>query len=144
MIYLNIDSIFSLLSTRYSHTDIPTKNQIEILRSFILIAHFRYSSISSWCKKPLQDPLLAFFIGCLPYMTPTVSCHYDFINRLFPKNFHLSIFPVNFHKKYKDKSKKNEKLENVKPNTINNLVDSFDVSYSNDNDEFVQSLYFSC
>lgn len=37
MIQLDVDSIFSLLSTRYSHTGRPAKNQIKILRSFILI-----------------------------------------------------------------------------------------------------------
>lgn len=143
MIQLDVDSIIPLLAAKYSHTGRPAKNQIEILRSFILMAHFRFSSISLWCKKLLQDPLLAVLIGCLPYKTPAASCHYDFINRLFPKNFRSHILPVDFHKKHKDKPNKHEKLENVKPNTINDLVDSFDISYSNDNDEFVQSLYFN-
>lgn len=143
MILRDVDSIFSLLSTRYSHTGRPAKNQIEILRSFILMVHFRYSSISLWCEKLLRILcwlfLLAVYLTRLPLLLVITILLTVYSPRIFVCIFSLLIFT----KKHKDKPKKNKKLENAKPNTINDLVDSFNVSYSNNNDEFVQSFYFN-
>lgn len=143
MVQLDVDSIIPLLATKYSHTGRPAKNQIEILRSFILMAHFRYSSISKWCDKLHQDPLLAILIGCPPYHSPASSNHYDFMARFFPEDKRSHILPAHLQKKNKAKPKKNEKLENVAPGVIRNLVDSLDSSYENDNDSFIQSLFFN-
>ncbi|WP_288060274.1 hypothetical protein [Thomasclavelia cocleata] len=77
-----------------------------------------------------------------PYQTSVSSNHYDFMARFFPEDKRSHILLAHLHKKNKDKPKKNEKLENVGPGVIRNLIDSLDSSYENYNYSFIQSLFF--
>ena len=50
MIWLDVDNTFDILRPLYSNTGRPAKNQIQFLRSFILMAHFKYFSIKNGLK----------------------------------------------------------------------------------------------
>lgn len=141
MVQLDVDSIIPLFYTRYSSTGRPAINQMEIFRSFILMSHFGFSSISKWCRKLRQDPALALLIGCEPFTTPSSSCHYDFISRFFPQITQLRILPAFKNTKSKLKPKRNEKLENVPQGKVRQLVESFNDSYPQMNDYFIQTIF---
>lgn len=83
MIFLDVDSIFDLLRPLY-HQSLgrPAKNQIQILRSLILMAHYRTYSIDKWVSTLNKDSSLASLCG-FENNVSSVSSHYDFINRLF-------------------------------------------------------------
>lgn len=59
MIWLDVDNTFDILRPLYSNTGRPAKNQIQFLRSFILMAHFKYFSIKKWVKRLKKQNALA-------------------------------------------------------------------------------------
>lgn len=83
MISLDGDSIIPFMSRFYSHTGRPAKNQMEILRSFILMPHFRCFSPENWTLKLQYDPLLAIISGFDPLDISAFSSFYDFVNRFY-------------------------------------------------------------
>ena len=50
------------------------------LRSFILMNHFKFTSISEWVNEASNDDLYKFLVGT--DKMPGISSHYDFINRI--------------------------------------------------------------
>ena len=129
MIFLDVDSIVPVLQPLYSHTGRPAKFQIEILRSFILMFHFGYTSISKWTTSLKNDPALAILIGCHPNTTPACTNHYDFINRIFQFYSPEDIFPPNKNSKPKLKLKKNQKLPETKIK-MNDVVDFYSSGFT--------------
>lgn len=74
MIALDVDSVIPFMRDFY----FPIGHQIEILRSFILMAHFRCLSFKKWVMKLHKDKLLAVLSGFNPNHIPTFSSFYDF------------------------------------------------------------------
>ena len=72
----------------------PAIDPIYIIRSFLLMLIFGYTSIDKWVRAVKADILLQYLIGT--WNVPSISAHYDFINRvthtnptfteLYPKN----------------------------------------------------------
>lgn len=135
MVHLRVDDIIPILTGLYSHTGRPAKNQIEILRSFILMAHFNETRIKKWVQSLHDDPLIAILCGFEPNNIPAASNHYDFINRIFGNFFHHNIYPPSrYHKpNTKQKPKKGEKLNNLDKFTTDDVV-NFYLDGNDDND----------
>lgn len=117
MIWLDVDNTFDILRPLYSNTGRPTKNQIQFLRSFILMAHFKYFSIKKWVKRLKKHNALAIICGFDPLDVPSFSSHYDFIHRLFLKKKYSRNDFVCENRPYKNidtksKPKNGSKLEN--------------------------------
>ena len=135
MIWLDVDSISALLSPLYSKTGRPSKNQIQILRSFILMAHFRCFSIKNWVKKLKKQKALAVICGFDPEHVSSFSSHYDFIHRLYLKEKYKRSDFICDDKPYKKlntkkKPSKGSKLENYNIRATDEL---FNIFSSNDN-----------
>lgn len=130
MIFLDVDSIIPLLSPLYKHTGRPAKNQIQILRSFILMTHFRSYSIKKWVRKLKKHHCLAALCGFDPLLVSSVSSHYDFMNRLYLGDKLKSAHHVLDHKPYEKPSKKNtpshgQKWDNFSSSATNDLLNHF-------------------
>ncbi len=129
MVQLCVDDIIPILRGLYSHTGRPVKNQIEILRSFILMAHFNETRIKKWIQSLHDAPLLALLCGFEPDNIPAASNHYDFMTRIFGDFFHHNIYPPSrYHK-----PKKGEKLNNLDKLTTDDVV-NFYLDGNDDND----------
>lgn len=73
----------NLLAGCYSNTGRPAI----LLRSFILMLHFGYTSVDRWVADVKEDVLLQILIGD---KVPSVPTHYDFINRLTDSDPHMN------------------------------------------------------
>lgn len=83
MIFLDVYSIFELLRLLYHNSLVRSaKNQIHILCSLIIIAHYRTYSINNWVTTLNKDSSLAALCG-FENNVSSVSSHYDFMNRIF-------------------------------------------------------------
>lgn len=131
MLSLDVDALIPFISTFYSDFGRPAKNQIEILRSFILMAHFRVYSPKCWVKLLKEDSALALLSGFHPDNVSAFSSFYDFINRFYSSDAELStIQPADFFKKDKSKKPKNHsKLVNFTDEDTSSLLKK----YSSDN-----------
>lgn len=125
MVHLRVDDLIPLLSSAYSHTGRPASFQMEIFRSFILMAHFKVVSIKNWVKTLSHDPLLAFLCGFHPDHVPASSNHYDFISRIFFHFAHHSLFMPCKNSKPKVKLKKGEKYKPIRNFTTEQVVDFY-------------------
>lgn len=125
MIHLRVDEIIPLLSSAYSHTGRPARLQIEILRSFILMSHFKHTSINLWVDTLLHNPILAFLCGFHPDDIPSPSNHYDFISRIFSHFVHHNLYPPCKNNKPKAKLKKGEKYKPDVKFTTDQVVDFY-------------------
>ncbi len=129
MITLDVDAIIPLMKSYYSYTGRPAKNQMEILRSFILASHFNCLSIEKWVNKLRSDVLLAIICGFVPGHVPAVSSFYDFINRFYidapvHRDDHV-LEPNHFCCDNSKKPKRNEKLENYEISDTVSLYDQY-------------------
>lgn len=128
MIFLDVDSVISLLKPLYSHTGRPAKNQIAILRSFILMAHYRCLSIPKWVDIISKNKCLAILCGFKPDDISSFSSHYDFISRIYlgqkrhREDFILSEKP--YKSKELKKPGKGQKWDNHKPSATNELYET--------------------
>ena len=127
IIWLDVDNTFDILRPLYSNTGRPAKNQIQFLRSFILMAHFKYFSIKKWVNRLKKQNALAIICSFDPLDVPSFSSHYDFIHLLFLKkkysrnDFICEIKPynnINTHSKPKNGSK----LENFNMSATDELL----------------------
>lgn len=129
---LDLDPIRDALSPYYSHTGRPALHQPQILRSFLLMVDSKETSIKNWVRKLHSDPLMAFLIGCSHDSLPSLSSHYDFIDRLWlrdkeiQKQELLHQFHYNFFKKPKKiKLKKGQKLPPKSKSSVKKMADFF-------------------
>lgn len=76
-----------LLSCYSQVTGRPANDPAIYIRSFLLMLHFDCLSIDKWIATVRSDILLQYLIGT--WDIPSVSCHYDFINRLTGSDPHL-------------------------------------------------------
>lgn len=74
IIWLDVDNTFDILRPLYSNTGRPAKNQIQFLRSFILMAHFKYFSIKKWVNR-LKNKMLWLSFAVLIHLMSLVSVH---------------------------------------------------------------------
>lgn len=125
MIALDVDSFISFLPQFYSSTGRPALFQIEILRAFILMPHFHCLSLKKWVNKLLHDPALAILCGFDPSHVPKVSSFYDFMNRFYPEEHSSHILPKDKNVNNKSKPKKHQKLDNLSPNSTQDLYDYY-------------------
>jgi len=129
---LNLDPIRDHLIPYYSNTGRPALCQPQILKSFLLMVDSKEVSIKNWVRKLHSDSLLAFLIGCAPGSVPSLTSHYDFIDRLWmrdkeiQKRERLKKHKYNFFKKpKKGKLKKGEKLPPKSTGSVKKMVDFF-------------------
>lgn len=129
MIALSVDSVIPFMRSFYSPKGRPATHQIEILRSLVLMAHFRCLSPKKWVKKLRKDKLLAILSGFHPDDIPAFSSFYDFFNRFYLNdNRHRNDFilePKHFSYNKKNKPKNHSKLENFKPEDTQSLYELY-------------------
>ncbi|MCR4950664.1 MAG: transposase, partial [Solobacterium sp.] len=113
------DLLFSL----YSNTGRPAIDPSLLIRSFILMQHLGYTSITRWCDDLLCDSLLQYLIGSLS--PPSMASHYDFIIRLTGVDPHMDVLYSKDHYKKppKQKPKHGEKLKNYSHTDTYYLLD---------------------
>lgn len=129
MIWIDINGAFEILKDSYSTTGRPAEQQAEILRSFILMPHFKYTSIKNWAARIKSDPFIAALIGSSPGNTPASSNHYDFLNRfIFFEHEDDNILPKGYFSSPEFKPKRNEKLNNINSNSVSELIDQLNSS----------------
>ena len=94
MYYLNLDSIREDFAPRYSLTGRPSNQQSEILRSFILMSHFKYAELEKWLIYAKSSKVICGLIGVTPDTLPGESTHRDFISRLWTSDDSSRLRPV--------------------------------------------------
>lgn len=136
---LDLDKLKGIISPLYSPTGRPALHQPEIFRSFILMNELGYN-LDNWIPKLKSSFFLRTLVG-LDEDVPSVSSHYDFINRLMDTNEH----PRLKMKKHKPTKKigKNKKLPNKHPNIVQRLVDKIlcGPSFSNRSEKYLQRIF---
>ena len=80
---LDLDPVMDYISSFYSSTGRPAKNQTQIIRSFILMLMLGFTSLTAWISKLKADSLLALLIGSSPASLPPLGSYFDFIDRLW-------------------------------------------------------------
>ena len=118
--------VSDLLFSLYSCQGRPAIDPAILIRSFVLMQHFKYTSIHNWCEALHSDILLQYLIGT--FSPPSPASHYDFIIRLTGKDPHLDdLHPKDLYKKPdpKDKPKKGEKLINYSHVQTYYLLDKY-------------------
>lgn len=136
---LRVDLVSDLLFSLYSFTGRPANDPAIYIRSFILMQHLRYDSITNWCRDVKSDSLLQFLIGS--NRVPNSASHYDFINRLTHDDPHRSLlFPKSKFFFEKQKLKKGEKLINFTKEDTEFLVDAYSTNPQWDKDRLSYTL----
>lgn len=75
---LNLDKAYPIINKLYpENKGIPAKNQVEILRSFVLMMDLKHSSITLWSKEVACDKLLCAMCGFDFDDVPSVASYYD-------------------------------------------------------------------
>lgn len=115
---LDLDPVMEYLSAFYSPIGRPAKNQVQIIRSFILMVMLGFTSLTAWLRKLKADPLLAALIGSAPDALPPLGSYFDLINRLWTqpqalqKTGRKDLFPKDKNSKPSKKPGKGKKLPN--------------------------------
>lgn len=134
---LDLDPVMGYLSGFYSYTGRPAKNQVQIIRSFILMGMLGCTSLTAWIKKLKADSLLATLIGCIPESLPPLGSYFDFMDRLWTQPKALQgtgrkdLFPKHKNGKPSKKPGKGKKLPNKHPGITDTMV-----SYALGHEEF--------
>ena len=91
MLLMEPERAHDLFASSYSHTGRSAHDPVIILRSFILMPHFGYTSVDVWVNDVKEDNLLQLLIGVInPKEAPSVGTHYGFINRLTNSDPHMN------------------------------------------------------
>lgn len=115
---LDLDPVMEHLAPFYSSTGRPALNQVQLIRSLVLMLHLGITSLSAWIHRLAADDLLAFLIGCTPGSLPPLGSYYDFMDRLwlqdpqFEKLGRNDTFPAHRNKKPGKKPGDGDKLPN--------------------------------
>ena len=70
---LDLDPVMEYLSAFYSPVSRPAKNQVQIIRSFILMVMLGFTSLTAWLRKLKAGSLLALLAGCNPDSLPPLG-----------------------------------------------------------------------
>jgi hypothetical protein len=111
---LDLDVLKEIISECYSHTGRPSNLQPEVFRSLVLMTMFKESP-ETWYHKLLFNGILKTVCGFGDWI-PSVSSHYDFINRIVKLDEKPRI--KRRKKKPKKKLKKGEKLPPKRKGTV--------------------------
>ena len=79
---LDLDPVMEYLSAFYSPVGRPAKNQVQIIRSLILMVMLGFTSLAAWLRKLKADSLPAVLIGCDPDSLLPPGSYFDLMNRL--------------------------------------------------------------
>lgn len=115
---LDLDPVMEYLSAFYSPIGRPAKNQVQIIRSLILMVMLGFTSLTSWLQKLRADSLLAALTGCTPSSLPPLGSYFDLMDRLWtqPKASQRTgrkdLFPKGKNAKPSKKPGKGKKLTN--------------------------------
>ena len=137
---LDLDKLKNIISPLYSSTGRPALHQPEIFRSFILMNDLGFK-LDNWIPKLQNNFVLRTIIGVDKDSIPSVSSHYDFINRLIK----IDEKPRIKLKKRKPSKNigKNKKLPNKHPDIVARLVDKIlcGRSFSQRPERFLQQIF---
>lgn len=126
MVWLDVDGISEFISSHYSLTGRPAIHQMEILRSLVLMSHFKCRSFKVWAKRLKEDPLLAILSGFEEDDTPSFSNFYDFVSRFYKEEKKKHILECEHFKNTYSKPKgKNAKLVNHSKQTVDELSQKY-------------------
>ena len=79
---LDLDPVMGYLSAFYPPVGRPAKNQVQIIRSLILMALQGFTSLTAWVEVLRTDSLLAALIGSTPDSLPPLGSYFDLMDRL--------------------------------------------------------------
>ena len=97
----NLTEIVPLIQSTYSKSNqgAPPKDAVDLLRSLIIMAYCKETSISSWIKTLRSEPFYAILSGFIPAcyspfktegiladQIPGIGTFYDFMDRLIHKD----------------------------------------------------------
>ncbi len=134
---LDLDPVMGYLSAFYSPVGRPAKNQVQIIRSLILMALQGFTSLTAWVVGLRTDSLLAALIGCTLDSLPPLGSYFDLMDRLWtqPKASQRTgrkdLFPKDKNGKPSNKPGKGKKL----PNKHSGITDKM-AAYALDHTEF--------
>lgn len=134
---LNLDPVMEDLSQFYSHTGRPAINQVQIIRSLILMVMLRFTSLTAWVEKLKADSLLAVLAGFAPASLAPLGSYFDLMDRLWSqptalqKTGRKDLFPAHNNKKPSRKPGKGKKL----PNKHSGITDTL-ATYALNHDSF--------
>ena len=74
---LDLDPVMDYLSAFYSPVGRPAKNQVQIIRSLILMVMLGFKSLTAWVRKLQADSLPAVLAGCSPGPLPPLGSYFD-------------------------------------------------------------------
>ena len=83
---LDLDPVMGYLSAFYPPVGRPAKNQVQIIRSLILMALQGFTSLTAWVVELTTDSLLAALIGCTPDSLPPLGSYFDLMDRLWTQS----------------------------------------------------------
>ena len=115
---LDLDPVMEYLSAFYSPVGRPAKNQVQIIRSLILMVMPGFTSLTAWLRKLKADSLTAVLIGCNPDSLPPPGSYFDLMNRLWAqsresrRSGRKDLFPKHKNGKPSKKPGKGKKLPN--------------------------------
>ena len=134
----NLTGIVPLIQSTYSKSNqgAPPKDAVALLRSLIIMAYCKETSISSWIKTLRSEPFYAILSGFIPAcyspfkaegiladQIPGIGTFYDFMDRLIHKDKILYKSKLRkFKRKPTKKQKKNQKMNNSKSGVVERLV----------------------
>ena len=134
---LDLDPVMGYLSAFYPPVGRPAKNQVQIIRSLILMALQGFTSLTAWVVELTTDSLLAALIGSPPDSLPPLGSYFDLMDRLWtqPKASQRTgrkdLFPKDKNGKPSKKPGKGKKL----PNKHSGITDKL-AAYALDHTEF--------
>ena len=138
---LDITLAADIIASSYSVTGRPARDPALLIRSFIAMQHFGYTSLHKWCEALESDRLLMYLLGS--YEPLCVSNHYDFIERFTCKVHSMEeLHNKEYYKKpdKKNKPKKGEKLINYSHSETLYLLDKYKNGAQADRDRILYRL----
>jgi hypothetical protein len=86
MYSMNLDSIREDFLPLFSIIGRPSNQQPEVLRSFVLMSHFKHMGLEDWLRYAKSSQIACALVGVTPDTFPGESTHRDFISRLWQLN----------------------------------------------------------
>lgn len=79
---MNLDPAIPFLLSLYSSLGRPAEfDPVDLLRSLVLMVHFKVFSVTKWVEMLHSDKVLAVLSGFIPGKSPGVGTFYDFFHR---------------------------------------------------------------
>ena len=119
----------------------PARDPCILIRSFLAMQHFSYTSLHKWCEALNAGKLYRYLIGS--YEPLCVSSHYDFIERFACKvHSRNELHNKDYYKKpdKKDRLQKGEKLINYSHSETEYLLDRYKNGTEADRDKILYRL----